>query len=328
MSTILQADQLLTTGQTGQAGVVWQRFRKQRTGLLGLIVLLLMILGVIIIPIISPFDAHGISPTSRFAPMGAPDAYNGQTHWLGADYLGRDELVRLFTGGRVSLLIALAATVFIVLIGTIVGAAAGYYGGLVDTALMRFTDFMLAIPLLPMYLFAMRLLREAPALKPLWFDDKVNALLTLAAVAGVFTVFGWMALARLVRGSVLTLRSLDFIEATRALGASNRRIIFKHLLPNTVAPIVVAATFAVGDFIILEAVLAYFQQGVTDRPFPSWGNMLPPVQGLAFNLTNINPFEDIRGWLFLFPSILILITVLSINYIGDALRNALDPHRG
>ncbi len=218
MSTILQADQRLASGQAKQAGVVWQRFRKQRTGLLGLIVLLLMIVGVLIIPIISPFDAHGISPLSRFAPMGASDAFNGQTHWLGTDYLGRDEMVRLFTGGRVSLLIALAATVFIVLIGTIVGAISGYYGGLIDTALMRFTDFMLAIPLLPMYLFTMRLLREAPALMPIWFDDKTNALLTLAAVAGVFTLFGWMALARLVRGSVLTLRSLDFVEAARARG--------------------------------------------------------------------------------------------------------------
>lgn len=328
MAVVLQTDKRLASGQTSQTAVIWQGFRKQRLGLIGLVLLLAMVLGVIIVPIISPFDIHGISPLSRFAPIGAMDQMNGQTHWLGTDYLGRDEMARLFTGGRISLLVALGTTMLIVLIGTFVGAASGYYGGLVDSILMRLTDFMLAIPLLPMYLFAMRLLKEAPALKPLWSDDKSNALLTLAAITGVFTLFGWMSLARLVRGSVLTLRSLDFVEAARALGASNRRIIFKHLLPNSVAPIIVAATFAVGDFIILEAVLAYFQQGVTDRPFPSWGNLLAPVQGLAMNLTNVNPFEDIRGWLFLFPSLMMLVTVLSLNYIGDALRNALDPHRG
>ncbi len=327
MSAILQGDQQFLTGQVGQACAIWRRFRKRKSGLVGLTVLSLMVLGVIIIPILTPFDIHAISPLTIYAPLGTPDGYTGQPHWLGTDFLGRDMLARLFVGGRVSLLIALLSTVFVVVIGTLVGAIAGYYGGIVDTILMRFTDLMLAIPLLPVYLFAMRLLRASPTLAPLWRDDSVNALLTLAAVAGVFTLFGWMSIARLVRGSVLTMRSVEFIEAARALGAGSRRIIIKHLLPNTMSPIIVAATFAVGDFIILEAVLAYFQQGVTDRPFPSWGNLLAPVQGFVGYVTNLNPFEDIHVWLFLFPSFMMLITVLSLNYIGDALRSALDPHR-
>lgn len=305
---------------------MWKNFRSHKTGMAGLIVLILIILAVIIIPAISPFDPHWAYPIDRFAPAGTVNTQTGQVHWLGTDWLGRDELVRLAVGGRISLLVALLATFLILIVGTLVGVAAGYYGGWVDFVLMRFTDFMLALPLLPMYLFALRALRQAPVLRPLWVDDKTNATLTLVAVAGVFTLFSWMGLARLVRASVLSLRSQNFVEAARALGASNRRIIVRHLLPNSIAPIVVSATFAAGDFLIIEAVLAYFGQGVTDRPFPSWGNLLAPVQAMAFNLTNINPFEDIRGWLFLFPTLMILITVLCINYIGDALRSAFDPH--
>jgi peptide/nickel transport system permease protein len=177
-----------------------------------------------------------------------------------------------------------------------------------------------------MYLLVLRWLRELPGLQPWWKSAEINPPLTLAVITGVFALLGWPGLARLVRSSVLSLRSQAFVEAAKALGASNYRIIFKHLLPNSFAPIAVAATFAVGDFIILEAILAYFVQGISEPPFPTWGNMLALVQGLAINVTNLNPFEEIRAYLFLLPTLMIFLTVICINYVGDGLRNALDPH--
>ncbi|HEX8222095.1 MAG TPA: ABC transporter permease [Chloroflexia bacterium] len=326
MATVLHSETHLAPAYSSQAAQFWNNFRRHKTGVVSLVVLALVVLAVIVIPAISPFDPHWAYPIDRYAPAGTVNTLTGQVHWLGTDYLGRDELVRLSVGGRISLLVALLATLLVLVFGSLVGLAAGYYGGWVDVVLMRLTDFMLALPLLPMYLFVMRALRQAADLRPLWINDETNATLTLVAVAGLFTLFSWMGLARLVRASVLSLRSQNFVEAARALGANNRRIIVRHLLPNCVAPIIVSATFTAGDFLILEAILAYFGYGVTDRPFPSWGNMLAPVQSLVFSLTNINPFEDIRGWLFLFPTLLILISVLCINYIGDALRSALDPH--
>jgi peptide/nickel transport system permease protein len=235
-------------------------------------------------------------------------------------------MVRLFEAGRIPILVALVSTALIVVIGSLVGTLAGYYGGWVDAILMRFTDFMLALPLLPLYLLVLRLLRSLPNLQSAWRSPEINPVLTLGVITGVFTLLGWMGLARLVRGTVLSLRTVAYVEASRALGAGPVRIMFRHLLPNSIAPVIVAATFAVGDFIVLEAILAYFFQGISDPPFVTWGNMLPLVQGLAINITNLNPLQDIRAYLFLLPSLMIFITVLCINYIGDALRNALDPH--
>jgi len=151
-----------------------------------------------------------------------------------------------------------------------------------------------------------------------------KALGTVATIILVLSLFGWLGISRLVRGSILSLRSLDYIEATRALGANNRRIITRHLMPNSIAPIIVAATLAVGDFIITEAFLSFLGLGIQD-PTPSWGNLLYGAQEYSSFITNINPTQEIRGYLILFPGLMILITVLSVNFIGDALRDALDP---
>jgi peptide/nickel transport system permease protein len=151
-----------------------------------------------------------------------------------------------------------------------------------------------------------------------------RALGTVATIVLVLSFLGWLGLSRLVRGSILSLRSLDFIEASRALGASDRRIIMRHLMPNSMAPIIVAATLAVGGFIISESFLSFLGLGI-QSPTPSWGNLLQGAQEYAAFITNINPFEEVRGYLILFPGFLILLTVLSINFIGDALRDALDP---
>jgi peptide/nickel transport system permease protein len=311
-----------------QLTIIWRRFRKHKAGLVGIIVLLLLTASSIVVPMLSTFDLYEVNPAQRYAIFGEEDILVGGTHWLGTDWLGRDYMTRLFFAGRTSLFVALLSTVMMVIIGSVFGGVAGYYGGWVDTLLMRFTDFLLALPLLPLFLFALRFLRESPALRTMWQAQETNTFITIAAISGVFTLFGWMGLARLVRGSVLSLRTQTYVEASRALGVSNRRIIFRHLLPNTIAPILVSATFAVGDFIILESVLAYFNQGINDPPLPSWGNMIVASQSLAFGITELNPFANVRGWIFLLPGFMVVAAVLSINYIGDALRSALDPHQG
>ena len=324
--SIVLHDTIAEARPAGRAAYIWRRFRRHKAGMAGLIVLILLVLSVIIVPMLSPFDLYEANPAQYRAPAGTVNMFNGHVYYMGTDNLGRDIMQRLFVAGRVSLGVALLSTALMVVVGTVLGAVAGYYGGKVDTILMRVTDFMLAMPLIPMFLFALRLVREAPILRPLWREQGTDTFLTVATIAGVFVLLGWMGMARLVRGQVLSLRGQQFVEASRALGVGGRRIIFRHLLPNTAAPVLVAATFAVGDFIILESVLAFFNQGINDPPLPSWGNLLTKGQGFALYITNLNPFEDIRGYMFLLPGIMVFATVLSINYIGDALRAALDPH--
>jgi peptide/nickel transport system permease protein len=289
----------------------------------GLITLGVIVLAVIFIPLLSPwgYDQKNPDPTLWFAPVGTLDPATGNSYWFGSDRLGRDEFTNLFYGGRMSLAVAIIPAIIIVVIGSIIGAFAGFYGRWVDSVLMRITDFLLALPLLPGYLFAIRIIRPNSRFNPL-VDDTVGIMLTTMVV---FVIFGWMGVSRLVRGAVLSLRSLPYVEAAKALGASNFRIIFKHLLPNALAPVLVAGTFAVGDFIILEAVLSYFGVGIKDPPAISWGNMLSGSQDLVLAMSNLNPFSDIRGYLIMLPSFMLLITVLCINYIGDALRDVLDP---
>lgn len=323
---------------TTQLGAVWARFRKRRMGVIGLFVLGLLIAGVILVPAFSPFEATSIAsdynswltpmnpnPDLWHAPMGSVDSATGRTYWLGTDKLGRDVLTRLFLAGRVTLLVALVSAVVTTLLGVVVGAVAGFYGGWVDTLFMRLTDFALAWPVLPVYLLAIKFFRESIAELRNPRDLAGSVPLILLTVILPFVLFSWMGVARLIRGNILTLRSMAFIEATRALGAGNRRIIFKHLLPNSLAPILVAFTLIVGDFIIWEAVLAYFGQGIREPPAISWGNLLASAQSHIWFVTQPNPFEQIRFYLFLFPCVFILLTVLSINYIADALRSALDP---
>jgi peptide/nickel transport system permease protein len=295
----------------------WHRFRKQKRGILGLVTLALLVAGVIVVPMISPFGVETPDELQPFAPAGTVGK-QGRVHWLGTDVRTRDELTRLAYGGRLSLAVALVSTAALVTVGVLVGAVAGLYGGWVDSLLMRFADFMLALPLLPMYVLALRLFTPP--------RGAVDVSYELTKMGVVFVVFGWMGISRLVRSSILTLRSQAFVEAARALGANERQILLKHLLPNSLAPVIVAGTFAVGDLMIWESVLAYFAQGIEDSISPSWGNM---AAGAEFYLdalvTNPNPFREIRGYLLLFPLALIFLTVLSCNYIGDALRDALDP---
>ena len=321
MATAIAADERLEPIEAGQAMLTWRRFKKQRAGFVALIILVLMSLGIIFIPLLSPFDPGKASPLAAFATAGSADPLTGQMHVLGTDVFGRDNFTRIFFGGRPSFFLAVLATLVTVVIGVIVGLAAGYYGGWPDTVVMRFTDFMLALPLLPMFIFGSRIL--------ILSTDPITLLkITMGGITTIFFVFvafGWMGITRLVRGSILSLRSREYVEASRALGAGHRRIIFRHLLPNALGPVLVAATFQIADFIIWEAILAYFVQGIVDPPTPSWGNLLANNVQYVSRVTNLNPFDDIRAYLFLLPNIMIFITVICINYIGDALREVLDP---
>lgn len=332
MATMAKVEERLAPAEQSQLSMTWRRFRKHRMGLIGLVTIVLLVVSVIVIPAISPYEFDQIDPlalvpdpnlplaaqTTTFKPM-MWTSMAGNLHILGTDDVGRDNFTRLFYGGRISLTVGLLTTLIVIIIGATVGALAGFYGKWVDTLLMRLVDLLLSLPELPILLIMSKMLNESGIMTNIF--GKMGSVATIILV---LSFLGWLGLSRLVRGSILSLRSLDFVEASRALGASDRRIIMRHLMPNSMAPIIVAATLAVGGFIISESFLSFLGLGV-QNPTPSWGNLLQGAQEYAAFITNVNPFEEIRGYLILFPGFLILLTVLSINFIGDALRDALDP---
>ena len=342
MAVAVQADktaaqQVALPRQEGLFARTWRRFRKNRLGMAGLTALVLLLLAVIIVPILSPFAFKDMNVFQRYAPAGTisvaagEDVKAGYTYWLGTDELGRDVLTRLFYGGRITLSVALIATILVVLIGATVGAIAGYFGGVVDAIFMRITDLLLAFPLLPTFLLLTQIFPVGAeytrgfAMED-WFMTAEQAVRTSIGYALIFVVFGWMGLSRQVRGAMLYLRSLEYVEAARALGAGGWRIATRHLVPNSIAPILLAAVLSLGDFIIYETILSYLGMGV-GNPVPSWGNMIRDAQTQMWFITNtLNPAEDIRGFLLFLPGMLIFISVLSVNFIADALRDTLSPH--
>ena len=269
-----------------------RRFRKHRLAQFGLVMLLLLALMAIFAPLITPYVFDG----QDAALLGQPTPPS-LSHWVGTDQLGRDNFTRILYGARVSLSVGLSSALIATLLGTLVGALAGFFGGWVDSLLMRLTDVVLSIPILPLVIALSGFLR--PSLP-----------LLVAIIGGL----GWMGTARLVRGQFLTLKSSDYVEASRALGGSNPRIMFRHILPNALGPIVVSTTLAVGSAIILESALSFFGLGV-QPPIPTWGNLL----------TGSSDFLETAPWLAAFPGLFILVTVLSVNFLGDGLRDALDP---
>lgn len=342
-ATTANVQERMAPAEPSQLVLTWRRFRKHKLGVIGLFTLTTLVLACIFVPIIMEATAgftYEAIDNVALDPVITPDGNVSSTkpmfydttgvlperggprglHVLGTNEVGRDILTRLFFAGRISLTVGVVTTLIVIILGGLIGALAGFYGGWVDTILMRFVDLMLAIPTLPILLIASKILSNSEIMDKA-FGRGLGSMVTIILV---LSIFGWMGISRLVRGSILSLRALDFIEATRALGASNRRIILRHLLPNSFAPIIVAATLSVGAFIISESALSFLGLGIRD-PMPSWGNMLESAREYMQFITNINPFQEIRGYLILFPGMLILLTVLSINFIGDALRDALDP---
>ncbi len=271
--------------------VAWRRFLKHRLAMIGAAVALTLTLMAVLAPVLAPQAPDRISLESRWAVP-------GRAHLFGADELGRDVLTRIMYAGRISLLIGYIVAINISLIGMVVGAVSGFYGGTIDVLLMRLVDVLLSIPTLPLYLILAALVPGGG----------------VSRIILIFTAFGWTGVARLVRGQVLSLKRQDFVEAARAMGASETRLILRHLLPNAMAPVIVAATLRVGGAILGESALSYLGLGIAP-PTASWGNMLQRAQEYIWN----------ASWLAVFPGVFIFITVLSFNFLGDGLRDALDP---
>jgi peptide/nickel transport system permease protein len=272
----------------------WSRFRSNRFGMTGAAIILVLYLTALFAPLLARYDpiAQGDVPRMRYvAPC--------RDHPLGTDKFGRDVLARIMYGARISLMIGLLAVAITVVLGALVGAAAGYFGGVVDAILMRIVDALLAIPRLFLLLTCVALFSGS-----LWL-----IIILLGAT-------GWMATARLVRAQVLSIRNLDFVKAAEALGAGGRSIIWRHLIPNTVTVIIVAATLRIGGIILTEASLSFLGLGV-QPPAPSWGQMV--FEGREVLLS--------AWWLSTFPGIAIAVTVIGFNLLGDALKDAFDPRR-
>jgi peptide/nickel transport system permease protein len=281
---------------------VWRRFRRHKVALVGVGVIALMSLIAILANLIAPANPDFIDQVNWQGYALAPGVAG---HILGTDENGRDLLARLMFGARISLTVALFAVIMEISIGTFLGAISGYYGGWVDFVIMRVTDVVLSIPLLPLLLVITAIVA----------DTSTKASLNFGVIVLIIGGLSWPAVARLVRASFLSLREREFAEAAKALGNRDARIIFRHLLPNAMAPIIVQATLEVANVIILESVLSFLGFGI-QPPTASWGNMLANAQS---NMTQ-------APWAAIFPGLCILVTVLSINYLGDGLRDALDPN--
>jgi peptide/nickel transport system permease protein len=285
---------------------VWRRFRRHKVALIGGVVIVLMALFAILAnPLAAAVGWADPNFIDQANWQGYPLAPGVAHHLLGTDENGRDLLARLMFGARISLTVALFAVIMEITIGTLLGAISGYYGGWIDFVIMRATDVVLSIPLLPLLL----------VLTAIVAGTSNKAALNFGVIVILIGGLSWPSVARLVRASFLSLREREFAEAAKALGNPDVRIIFRHLLPNAVAPIIVQATLEVANVIILESTLSFLGFGI-QPPTASWGNMLANAQS---NMTQ-------APWAAVFPGLCILITVLAINYLGDGLRDALDPN--
>jgi len=290
----------LLPSNPGRAAMIWRRFRKHPGAIAGLLVLCLLILAVVLVDF-SPYDGNASNMNELLLPP-------SWQHPMGTDALGRDLLTRVLLGGRVSLTVGLIVVVISLGIGVSVGALAGFSSGRVDGFLMRITDMFLSLPSFMVLILISAILREVEA--P--FFEK-NNILTIGLVIGLL---GWMTFARLVRAVFLILREMDYITASRCLGASGLTIVTSHILPNAIGPIIVESTLELGYAIIEESGLSFLGFGI-QPPTPSWGNLLSSAQDhfIAY------------PWLAIFPGLMIFLTIISVNYIGDGLRDAFDPYK-
>lgn len=279
----------------------WSRFSRNKLAVIGFFIIVLMFVICFIGPLLSPYSLldYDVKNTNS-----APSA----AHWLGTDKLGRDILLRVMLAGRVSLLVGLIATFISVIIGSTIGAVAGFYGKWVDALFMRIADIFMALPTLPILII----------LGVVLSDMKVEPSARIYFVMAIIGLLNWTTIARLVRGQILSLREQEFMQATVALGLKDRRKIFRHLLPNTIPIIIVTATLSIAGAILTESTLSFLGVGVIP-PKASWGNMI----SAANNLVDLNK----RPWLWIPPGLCMLITTVSINIIGDSLRDAIDPKR-
>jgi peptide/nickel transport system permease protein len=268
---------------------VWRRFRRNWLALAGLAIILILVFISIAAPLVAPGDPNEVSYNLLQGPS--------REHWLGTDDNGRDELTRLIYASRISLAVGVSVSLATVVIGTLIGGVAGFYGKQIDAWLSGLINVMLSIPMIPLAMVLGAFLKK-----------------DLLFIIGILAVISWTATARLIRAEFICLREREYVTAARSIGATGRRIMFTHMLPNAVAPIIVAATLGVANAILAESALSYLGYGI-QPPIPSWGNMLQNAQAYLRNA----PLMAV--W----PGAMISLTVVSINFVGDGLRDALDP---
>lgn len=274
------------------AAIARQRFSRHPQAMVGLGLLIALALLALVAPLIAPFDPTETDLVGR--RLLGPST----VHWMGTDDLGRDLWSRVLFGARISLLIGFLSVAIAVTLGTVVGAVAGYAGGWADTVLMRIVDLFLSIPRLILLLTVVAVFPRA----------------TISLIIGVLGLTGWMGVSRLVRGQVLAVREREFVLAARALGYRPLRILARHILPNVMTPVIVAATLGIGNAILAEAALSYLGFGI-QPPTPSWGTI---IQSGGDRMLD-------AWWITAFPGIAIVLTVMAFNLVGDGLRDALDP---
>lgn len=271
--------------------VFWQRFRRNRFAMAGGFFVLLLFVVAIFAPLIAPVDPYSINAWQVLTPP-------SWSHWFGTDDLGRDVLSRVIFGSRISLIVGFVAVGIAVAIGTVIGLVSGYYRGAIDSVLMRLVDIMLCFPVFFLILAVITFL-DKPSI---WY------------IMMIIGLTSWMGVARMVRAETLSIREMEYITAARCIGCSDLRIIFRHILPNVLSPVLVSATLGVASAILTESALSYLGVG-TRPPTPSWGNIL----------TSGKDYIEFAWWLSLFPGLAILITVLAYNLLGEGIRDALDP---
>jgi peptide/nickel transport system permease protein len=281
----------------------WRQFRRHHLAMAGVVVFSLLLVMTLVGPLLWRTSGEAIDYA---AGLLGPSLQ----HPFGTDDLGRDLFARALLGGRVSMAVGVVAVLIAITLGTTVGALAGFFGGRIDSLLMRLTDLFLALPQLPLLLMVTYLFRD-PLRRV--FGPEVGIFLLIVGVIGVLN---WMPLARLVRAGFLSLKQKEFVEAARCIGASNRRLMTVHILPNTLSAVIVAATVGIGQAIITESALSFLGLGFPPD-VPTWGRLLYDAQN----------FLDLAPHWAIFPGMLIFLTVLSINYVGDGLRDALDPRK-
>jgi peptide/nickel transport system permease protein len=290
--------------------LLWRRFRGHRLAMGSVVVLVLLAAASFAAPLVEAWTGLSATRVDLLARHAAPSL----AHPLGTDELGRDLLLRLLYGGRISLTVGLVAAVISALIGTVIGIAAGYYGGRFDAVLMRFTDGVIALPLLPLLIVLAAIDFTKLGLPETVMTSESASLYRMIILV---SLVGWTTVARLVRGATLTMKAREFVLAAQALGAGNGRVMAVHILPNVASPIIVATTLSIGNIILLESVLSFLGLGI-QPPMASWGNMLTNAQELIYS----NPM------LAVWPGLLIFVTVIAFNFLGDGLQDALDPRSG
>ncbi|GJQ36306.1 MAG: peptide ABC transporter permease [Anaerolineaceae bacterium] len=293
-----EIESTLTIREQSMAALITRRFFKHKLAGVAIAVLALLVLFSVLADL-TPYRPTDQNPTQMFQK-------SSPQHWFGTDELGRDIFTRILYGGRVSLSVGLISTFLSISLGVLVGALSGYFGGWIDSALMRITDAFLTFPTIFVLILLGAFLRE----QQLYILQN-----SVFVVIIIIAALSWMWPARLVRGLFLVLREKEFVSASRALGGSSARIILRHILPNCIGPILVSGTLQMASAIITESGLSYLGFGV-QPPTPTWGSILSTAQNQVFR----------APWLAFYPGLMIFITVMSINYIGDGLRDAFDPY--